>query len=143
MSHKAKLIIAEDEQIIALGMQMFLSAAGHEVCGIAKTAPEAVRLAEEHRPQLALLDVRLADGTDGTDAARHLKERLGIPAILVTGHLDREQAVAVGALGLLKKPYDPQCLLDMIEASLEWLESGTVRAAAPTGMFFDDISCRA
>ncbi len=142
MSHKAKLIIAEDEQIIALGMQMFLSAAGHEVCGIAKTAPEAVRLAEEHRPHLALLDVRLADGTDGTEAARHLKD-LGIPAILVTGHLDREQAVAVGALGLLKKPYDPQRLLDMIDASIEWLQHGRVRNAVPTGMFFDDVACRA
>lgn len=140
MARKARLIIAEDEQIIALGMQIFLSEAGHEVCGIAKTAPEAVRLAEQHRPQLALLDVRLADGTDGTDAARQLKGDLGIPAILVTGHLDRAQAIEAGALGLLKKPYDPYRLLEMIEAAMQWLDDGAIDGAVPAGLFVDSVA---
>ncbi len=135
MSHKAKLLIAEDEKIIALGMQIFLSDAGHQVCGIAPTASEAVRLAEMHRPDLALLDVRLAEGSDGTDAARKLRDRWAIPSILVTGHLDRAQAQNVGAIGLLKKPYDPNRLLDLIRASMQWLRTGRVEGAVPAGLF--------
>ncbi len=135
MSRKARLVIAEDEQIIALGMQIFLGEAGHEVCAIAKTAPEAVKLVDRHRPDIALLDVRLAEGTDGTDAAREIRDCWGTPSILVTGHLDRGQAQAVGALGLLKKPYDPARLLEMIEAAMRWIERGTPDEAAPPGMF--------
>lgn len=134
MSYKAKLIIAEDEQIIALGMQIFLSEAGHQICGIAATAAEAVRLGELHRPELALLDVRLAEGSDGTDAARELRDHFGIPSILVTGHLDRTQAQDVGALGLLKKPYDPMRLLEIIEAALQWLHEGRIRGTVPAGL---------
>lgn len=134
MSHKAKLLIAEDEKIIALGMQIFLSEAGHQICGIAPTASEAVRLAELHRPDLALLDVRLAEGSDGTDAAREIRDHFGIPSILVTGHLDRTQAQQVGAIGLLKKPYDPNRLLELIDASLHWLRTGAVQSPVP-GLF--------
>lgn len=135
MFHRAKLLIAEDEKIIALGMQIFLSEAGHQICGIAATAGEAVRLAHIHRPDLALLDVRLAEGSDGTDAARELRLSLGIPSILVTGHLDSAQAQQVGAIGLLKKPYDPGRLLEMITASLQWLRTGDVQGVVPSGLF--------
>lgn len=134
MRHKAKLIIAEDEKIIALGMELFLAQMGFEICGIAKTAPEAIRLAEAYGPDIALLDVRLAENTDGTDAARVLRHHLGIPSILITGHLEAPQAVACGAAGLLKKPYDPQRLVGMIEALLGWHRDGIVPAAS-SGLF--------
>lgn len=139
MSHKASVIIAEDEKIIALGMELFLTDAGYTVCGIAKTAPEAVRLAEQHHPDLALLDVRLAEGTDGTEAARVLKQTLGIPSLLITGHLDAGQARQCGALGLLKKPYDPRRLVEMIEAVLDWREDGHAPAAA-SGLFLPETT---
>lgn len=137
MRHKANLIIAEDEKIIALGMELFLSDAGYNVCGIAKTAPEAIRLAQEFQPDVALLDVRLAENTDGTDAARFIKQKLGIPSILITGHLDALQARECGAVGLLKKPYDPHRLVQMIEALLEWSQDG-VMPTATSGLFLPD-----
>lgn len=133
MRHKASLLIAEDEQIIALGMEMLLTDAGYDICGIARTAPEAIALAQEFHPDLALLDVRLAENTDGTDAARALRH-LAIPSILITGHLDALQAQACGAFGLLKKPYDPRRLLQMIEALLDWSHDGIPPAAA-SGLF--------
>lgn len=141
MSHKSRIVIAEDEQIIALGMQIFLSEAGHEVCGIAKTAAEAVRLVERHQPDLALLDVRL-ENSDGRDAAREIRAAWGIPAILVTGHLDRLQAEEAGAVGLLKKPYEPRRLLDMIETVMRWLEGGAA-GDLPAGMFPEAIASSA
>ena len=134
MRHKASLLIAEDEQIIALGMEMLLTDAGYDICGIARTAPEAIALAQQFHPDLALLDVRLANNTDGTDAARVLKNSLAIPSILITGHLDALQAKACGASGLLKKPYDPRRLLQMIEALLDWSHDG-VPPAATSGLF--------
>lgn len=137
MSHKASLIIAEDEKIIALGMELFLTDAGYTVCGIAKTAPEAIHLAAEHHPDLALLDVRLAEGSSGTEAAQILRQTWGIPSLLITGHLDARQARQSGALGLLKKPYDPRRLVEMIEAVLDWTEDGLAPAPA-SGLFLPE-----
>jgi CheY-like chemotaxis protein len=143
MRHTANLIIAEDEQIIAIGMEMFLSDAGYTISGIAKTAPEAIDLAEQFTPDVALLDVRLAEGTDGTEAARVLKQRLSIPSILITGHLDAHQARACGAVGLLKKPYDPRRLIDMIEALMDSSRTGAAPPAA-SGLFVEETAemCR-
>lgn len=144
MRHKATILIAEDEQLIALGMEMFLSDAGYDICGVARTAAGAIMLAREFHPDVALLDVRLADHSDGTDAARVLRHSLGIPSILITGHLDAFQARACGALGLLKKPYDPRRLLQMIEALLDWSQDGVVPGAA-SGLFLpaEDMRRRA
>lgn len=122
-------------------MEMFLSDAGYEICGIARTAAGAIMLAHEFHPDIALLDVRLADNSDGTEAARVLRQSLAIPSILITGHLDALQAQSCGALGLLKKPYDPHRLLQMIEALLEWSHDGVAPGVA-SGLFVPAVETR-
>ena len=70
-----KVLIAEDELMIADLLEETLTLSGYEVCGIARTVDEAVALAELHRPDLAVLDVRLAQGSRGPEIARRLSSR--------------------------------------------------------------------
>jgi len=75
-----KVLIAEDELMIADMAEEILVKHGYEVCGIARTVAEAVALARSHRPDLAVIDMRLADGGLGTEVAAQLGPlgRLGI-----------------------------------------------------------------
>ena len=64
-----KVMIAEDDLLMADMLQDVLVASGYEVCGIARTVGKAVELGERHKPDLAVLDIRLAEGGLGTDIA--------------------------------------------------------------------------
>lgn len=121
MDPKARLLIAEDEGLVAMSMEMFLTDMGHEVCAIATTAPEAVELTERWHPELVLMDLRLAGGTDGLAAAREIKRRFGVPSILLTGTagLEAVDAREAGALGVLRKPYEPSQLASAIETAIQ------------------------
>ena len=103
-----RILIVEDEMLIALVAEDDLTEAGHEVVGIAATAERAVELATALRPDLALMDVRLASARDGIDTATEFRHRLGIPAILATGSMDAEnlrRAASAAPLEWLVKPY--------------------------------------
>ena len=130
---KAMLLVAEDEFLVALDLQTTLEENGYEVCGLAATAGDAVALAEQHRPNLALVDVNLARGSNGLDAVAALKQEFGIPAIVVTGHATAKDAQKAGALGCLTKPFDPRSLLPLIDSVLAWSAGQKVDSPAPTG----------
>ena len=78
------VLIIEDEPIIALDLTRVVRELGHSVTGVAATRDEAVKLAGETRPGLVLADVRLADGSNGMDAARDILERFDVPVIFIT-----------------------------------------------------------
>ena len=123
------ILIIEDEFAIAQDLSETLTGAGHKVCGVA-AAPRAARaLAEEHRPELALVDVRLGEGGDGLEVARDLRDRLHIPSILITGHLTDATAVSAGVLGYLAKPFGKEEALDVVRAGLKWIRDGHARNA--------------
>lgn len=107
------ILVAEDEVFIALDLEAFLEEHHFDVCGIASTAREAVDLAAEHGPALALVDVRLADGSNGLEAVSTLCRR-GIPSIVISGHASRREVEAAGAVGLVPKPLDLERLLRLI-----------------------------
>jgi CheY-like chemotaxis protein len=135
----SRLIIAEDQMVVALDMQAMLIAAGHDVCGIAANADEALTLVAEHRPDLALLDVELG-GSDGLEAARLIMERYEIPTLLVTGHVRMEVAREAGVIGLVRKPFTEHILLATIDTCLEWLRRGVVTEPIPPGFIGPNIS---
>src|SRR5690349_3619072 len=113
MDHKPRLIVAEDDPLIAWAVKVGLVDQGYEVCAWADNAPEAVRLAELHRPDVAVVDFRLADGSDGMAAAREISSRLGIPVVMCSPHADPNHADAdtggsreeVAVVGWVSKPY--------------------------------------
>lgn len=89
-NEKKRALIVEDEFLIAEGLRAQLNSMNVEVCGVAATAEDAVRLAQSETPHLVLMDVRLDGERDGVDAALRIHDSLGVPVIFVTG--SREQA---------------------------------------------------
>lgn len=130
---KACLLVAEDEALVAMEIECSLEELDYKVCGVATTAPEAITLAQRHRPDLALVDVNLANGTNGLHAVRVLREDLGIPAIIVSGHANAEDASQAGAMGWIAKPYRFEQILEAVEYVLEARE-GTPSRPRPRGI---------
>ncbi len=122
-----RIAIAEDNWFVAEHLRSELVTLGHSVVGLARTGEELIELVARERPHVALVDMRLADGSDGLAAAKEVQERFGIPAIAATGHLTAVEAQAAGLLGLLTKPYSSAGLRRVLERTIEWLESGTTR----------------
>ena len=127
------ILVAEDEALVALVLELALTAAGHRVLGPAATAEDALRLAEEGRPDLALLDVNLAEGGDGAAVARALRDRHGTPCLFLSGQVAQARAARDAAWGLVRKPYDPAGVLRAVEAVGE-LAHGRRPAALPRGL---------
>src|SRR3954468_8448911 len=104
-----RILIVEDEPLIALNTQADLEAAGHTVTGIAMTSREAFRMAEADRPDLVLMDVRLAAG-NGVEAAQAIHAHLGIYSLFATSYVEKPASTGNAALGCLRKPYDRRSL---------------------------------
>jgi two-component system, response regulator PdtaR len=101
-----KVLIAEDELMIADLLEETLILSGYEVCGIARTVDEAVALAELHKPDLAVLDVRLAQGNRGPDIARKLGNRGPLGILYATGEDPRHSTLTLAdGSASIAKPY--------------------------------------
>ena len=102
-----KVLIVEDEAIIAMHLEMLVVEFGHEVFGIAASSDEAIALTITHQPDVALMDIRLRFGTSGIDAARELYARHGLHCIFLSGNLDeatRTAALPYGPIDFVGKP---------------------------------------
>jgi CheY-like chemotaxis protein len=100
-----RVLIAEDHFLVAEALRLSLTEAGHEVVGIAADAPEAVHLAGKHRPDVTLMDIQLARGTSGIDAARAIMARHGSPSLFVTANPGSARLARDAGIGCLTKPF--------------------------------------
>ncbi len=124
--HTPRILIVEDQYFVAVDCELNLRASGYECVGLATTAREAVDMAERERPDLVLMDIRLASRADGVDAAIVIFERLGIRCVFCSGHADaqvRQSAERARPLGWLAKPYTCEDLMRTIERALAELRS--------------------
>ena len=87
MDEKAKILIVEDERIIALEMRHNLESMGYDVAAIVSSGEEAVRKAEELHPDLVLMDIILQGEMDGVEAAGQIKNRFDVPVVYVTANV--------------------------------------------------------
>jgi response regulator NasT len=111
-----RVLIAEDETIIRLDLKQVLERAGLEVCAEAKDGEEAVALASEQKPDLAILDVKMP-GLDGIEAARRILDERPIPIVMLTAYGQDElvsRAVEAGVFGYLVKPFREADLLPAV-----------------------------
>jgi CheY-like chemotaxis protein len=138
----AKILIAEDQALIALSLSQGLAFDGHLVCGVVATAEDGIALARIHRPDLALLDVHLARGSDGRDIAHVLRAELGIPSILLTAQVGREEARGMGVLGLVPKPYGIEDVLRAVEDAVAFVRTGRVPASGSPHLFLPTAATR-
>lgn len=109
-----KILIVEDEALLALELEAEVEAAGHSVVGQAMNRDAAIALVEQQTPEFAFVDVHLTDGPTGIDVGRHLSER-GIPFVFVTGNIKRIPEDFVGAFGAIEKPYTMNGLQNALE----------------------------
>lgn len=108
-SSRLRILIVEDEALVAMDLEAMVGLAGHEPVGLADDHDSAVEIARETDPDLALVDIQLAQGDSGLDVAASLKER-GIPVIFATGNCPRERGEGL-ALGCLHKPYSYEAMV--------------------------------
>lgn len=116
---KATLLVADDDRLVLATLAEGLRRAGHTVLEAA-TGDEAIRLACEERPDLAILDVRMP-GVGGLDVAEWLRTHSDIPFLFLSAYGDVDvvrNAVSAGALGYLVKPLDVQQILPSIDAAI-------------------------
>jgi len=116
----ARILIVEDEALLARDTAYMLDAMGCRVVGIAATADEAVSQTGCLRPDLILMDIRLKGQRDGIEAAAEIHERFGFPLIFVTAQSDEailSRAQATHPVGILFKPFAEPELAGILESA--------------------------
>ena len=117
----ARILIVEDERITAEDLRDILTELGYTVTASVSTGADAIAQAEQTRPDLALMDIRIKGAMDGTEAARILRERLNIPVVYLTAHADSatlSRAKLAVPLGYITKPFQEAELHASIEMAL-------------------------
>jgi CheY-like chemotaxis protein len=120
-SKPTSILIVEDEALVASYIEEVLAESGFRVAGIAASGPEALSLAEETKPRLALVDIRLTGPIDGIELACQLRRKFALPAIFLSGLADEEtthRAQLAEPLGFLRKPFRPSQVFNAIERAL-------------------------
>jgi AmiR/NasT family two-component response regulator len=114
-----RILVAEDETLIRLDLKEILERAGFDVCAEARDGEEAVALARDAQPDLAILDVKMPR-LDGIEAARRILDERPIPIVMLTAYGHDElvsRAVEAGVFGYLVKPFRESDLLPAISAA--------------------------
>lgn len=115
-----KILIVEDEGIVARDIQRHLEQAGYMVCGIADNADEAIALALDKMPDLILMDIVIQGERDGIETAKEVRSRLDIPVVFLTAHSDEatlSRARESLPYGYLLKPFESRELITIIETA--------------------------
>lgn len=130
----AKVLIVEDDFLISDLIEDALTDAGYDVCGVATTAAEAIALGERDRPDLAVIDVRLADGSDGTTVAARLMSQFTLGVLYATGN--PHQVLGTRAVGhaCLKKPYRPSDVVRALKIIEDMVANGPPPQPLPQGL---------
>jgi DNA-binding NarL/FixJ family response regulator len=122
---EAAVLIVEDEVLIAFHLQALVEQAGHHVIGIASEPADALSNATARRPDFALMDVRLARGSNGLEAAKMLYDRFAVRSLFISANIDREmraQAELLRPLGYLGKPFMAGDVLAALERAVRQVE---------------------
>ena len=116
-----KVLVVEDESIVALDIQHRLRAMGYAVVGLALTGPEALELTERTEPDLILMDIRLKGPISGIETAELLRAKRDLPVIYLTAYTDQatlERARISEPFGYVVKPFEDRELNITIEIAL-------------------------
>ncbi len=134
-----RVLIVEDEVLLATELEYLVAASGAEPVGHAMSSPEAVDLAEQLHPDLALVDVNLGEGESGVDAARTMIDRWGALVLFLTANLMRIPRDFAGACGAMSKPYSEHQLRSAIRFLQECLGEGRACRRPPPGLMLSPV----
>ena len=119
--NKPSLLIVEDEAIVAADLAKRLKQLGYAVVGTATNGEDALALAANVRPELVLMDIRLAGSMDGVETAKELRSRLHLPVVFLTAYADSatlQHAKVAEPYGYIRKPFDLLDLQTALEMAL-------------------------
>ncbi len=132
MSNKGKILVVDDDRLVLATLAHGLAQAGYEVIDT-DNGDDAILLAREHRPDLALLDIRM-EGLSGFDVATYLRDLFQIPFMFLSAFADEatvNQVQQLGAVAYLVKPLDIQQIVPAVEAAFANIgRSGTAAASS-------------
>ncbi len=130
-----RIVIADDEAVIRMGVRAILEDAGHKVIGEASTGAEVLRLVPEMAPDLVILDIRMP-APDGIEVARRLRAEFPLPVVFLTAFSDRRllfEAADAGGYGYIVKPVREGELLAAVSlAAARWDELHAAKDALET-----------
>ena len=140
---KGTILVVDDDRLVLATLAHGLSQAGYAVID-ADNGDDAILLAREHRPDLALLDIRM-QGMSGFDVAAYLREYCRVPFMFLSAFSDEQtaaQAKALGAVACLAKPLDIAQLLPLLDAALADLRARPAPPATPSSqaVFVPEVS---
>ena len=118
-----KVLIVEDEALLAMELEGLVEDAGHQVVGWATSSAQARNLIDAVEADLAFIDVHLTDGPTGIDVARYAAEQKRSMVVFLTANPKRLPDGFVGAVGVIAKPYT----MNGLNAALRYLQEGVRR----------------
>ena len=119
---KRKILVVEDERLIARDITMQLCILGYEPLGPAGTGEQAIDMAGELRPDLVLMDVHLGNAMDGIDAAQAIRTQFDIPTLFLSafsGDANSARAQLAKPAGFLGKPFEEYELREIMESAFK------------------------
>ena len=114
----ARILIIEDEALVALELRFVLEDLGHEVVGVAADSSQAERLVASNDVDLALVDIHLSDGPTGIELGRHLAQDHRVAVLFMTANPGMVRNGVAGAIGVLSKPTDERAVRNSVDHAL-------------------------
>ncbi|MCJ2053630.1 response regulator [Methylobacterium sp. J-070] len=127
-----RILVVEDEALIALELESLLEDLGHVMVGVAGTAAEAIALGRSTTPDVALVDIHLVDGPTGIEVARALSADRRTTVVFMTANAKRIPEDFAGAIGVIAKPYSER----VVASTLDYVadrRAGRADPACPDG----------
>lgn len=138
----ARILIVEDEALVAMELRFVLEDLGHEVVGTAADSAAALKIAKETDVDLALVDIHLSDGPTGVTIGHELAVDHKVAVLFMTANPGMVRDGVAGAIGVLSKPTDERIVQDAVAYALD-RRSGQVRNMAPPQLQLFEDSPRA
>nr|WP_314527325.1 response regulator [uncultured Brevundimonas sp.] len=129
----ARILIIEDEALVAMELRFVLEDLGHQVMGVAATAKAAQDLVRENDVDLALVDIHLSDGPTGIELGRELGQDMGVSVLFMTANPGMVRDGVAGTIGVLSKPTDERAVQTAVDYALR-RRQGQPTDYAPPGL---------
>lgn len=129
-----RVLIVEDEVLVAAEIEFLVEEAGMETLGVAISGEEALKSVESLRPDLVLLDVHLSDGPTGVEIARKAAAMHGVAVLFMTANRRRLPDDFAGAVGSVAKPYTEWGMRAALRFVAESLVAGEATRPAPSSL---------
>lgn len=132
----ARILIIEDEALVAMELRFVLEDLGYEVAGSAADARAARNLVRETEVDLALVDIHLSDGPTGIDLGREIAAEQGVTVLYMTANPGMVRDGVAGTIGVLSKPTDERAVQTAVEYALRRRNGEPVMYAPPELQLF-------